>query len=459
MKNKERIKNILLRMVNPLAAGLYKLLSRLGIIGVLGRRETLCSLHIRENEEEIYKGQICKVLGYIFLAGVSTALVAVLYGTMREVSLKDGRYLSRSGFGEGDTKYSLILESDALQEREEVTVNVSEQYIGQERLERMWGEAFSYIDSAVLGENASADMIDSSLNLIEGIPGTSIRVEWKDIDYKYMFSDGSIRNSDLSEPVEISLCASLSYFDERAEHRIPIRIIPPARDVRTEFLQAVAEKLEESDSITNGGAEYTLPDSMEGYSLNWSEPEDNTVLLILILGAVAVAAIIPCMRSEQNKQMKKRSEQMLRDYPDIISKFTLLMTAGMTCRGAWEKICADYRGRHKQSDLRYAYEEMLTTCTEMKLGMPEARVYEHFGQRCGIDAYRHFGTILARNLRRGSRRLIELLEQEADEAFEGRKELVKRKGEETGTKLLAPMLGMLCLVIAIIVVPAFSSFG
>ena len=42
-----------------------------------------------------------------------------------------------------------------------------------------------------------------------------------------------------------------------------------------------------------------------------------------------------------------------------------------------------------------------------------------------------------------------LLEQEAEEAFEERKNSAKKLGEEAGTKLLFPMLLMLGIVIAI----------
>lgn len=51
-----------------------------------------------------------------------------------------------------------------------------------------------------------------------------------------------------------------------------------------------------------------------------------------------------------------------------------------------------------------------------------------------------------------------LLEQEAEEAFEERKNSAKKLGEEAGTKLLFPMLLMLGIVIAIIMVPALLSF-
>ena len=66
--------------------------------------------------------------------------------------------------------------------------------------------------------------------------------------------------------------------------------------------------------------------------------------------------------------------------------------------------------------------------------------------------------VVPRNIKRGSSGIIEILESESKESFAERRENVRKKGEETGTKLLLPMFGMLILVIAIVVVPAFSSF-
>ena len=54
--------------------------------------------------------------------------------------------------------------------------------------------------------------------------------------------------------------------------------------------------------------------------------------------------------------------------------------------------------------------------------------------------------------------MLKILEVEAVESFEERKELAKRIGEEAGTKLLFPMILMLLIVLVIVIVPAFLSF-
>ena len=186
-----------------------------------------------------------------------------------------------------------------------------------------------------------------------------------------------------------------------------------------------------------------------------------------MIGIIAAGFMIPAMKQDIKKKQKIRNDQMMRDYPDIISKFVMLITAGMTCRGAWNKICSDYvksmagngTSGEKKKAVRYAYEEMLISDNDMQLGIPEIKVYERFGSRCGVSAYNRFGTLLARNIKRGSAGIIEMLEAESKESFAERRENVRKKGEETGTKLLLPMMGMLILAIAIVVVPAFSSFN
>ena len=50
-----------------------------------------------------------------------------------------------------------------------------------------------------------------------------------------------------------------------------------------------------------------------------------------------------------------------------------------------------------------------------------------------------------------------LLLQEAKEVMAQEKAHIRQKGEQAGTKLLLPMMGMLFLVFAILLVPAFQS--
>ena len=81
--------------------------------------------------------------------------------------------------------------------------------------------------------------------------------------------------------------------------------------------------------------------------------------------------------------------------------------------------------------------------------------YEAFGRRCESPVYRKFGMLLSQNLRKGTKGLKNLLQREAQEAFEERKNMAKKLGEEAGTKLMIPLFLMLAVVFVIVTVPAF----
>ena len=87
----------------------------------------------------------------------------------------------------------------------------------------------------------------------------------------------------------------------------------------------------------------------------------------------------------------------------------------------------------------------------------EAVSYENFGRRCDVQVYVRFGALLSQNLRKGTKGLTQLLKLEAIQAFEERKALAKRLGEEAGTKLWLPMFLMLAIVLIIVIIPAFLS--
>lgn len=148
---------------------------------------------------------------------------------------------------------------------------------------------------------------------------------------------------------------------------------------------------------------------------------------------------------------------MALDYPQMVSKLTLYLGAGMTIRKAWYQIAEDYEYQREEKGEREVYEEMIYTMHEIQGGASEGECYERFGERCALPVYKKFGAMLSQNLKKGTKGLAPLLRQEADNAFEERKSLAKRLGEEAGTKLLIPMFLMLAVVLVMIVVPAFFS--
>lgn len=221
--------------------------------------------------------------------------------------------------------------------------------------------------------------------------------------------------------------------------------------------QEFREMMEQYNQKKQDPDYYYLPSEWGGRKLFWERPKEHTGELLASLGLFAAFAVLLKNTREKQEAEVRRAERLLMDYPGMVMKFALLIRAGMTARRAFQKMAADYKRRSPGAEC-FAYEAIITACYEMDSGISEPEAYRRFGERCGQMKYKTFSTLLIQNLQKGSRRLADLLEKEALEAWDERKRKARVLGENAATKLLIPMVMMLAVVMAIIMIPAFLSF-
>lgn len=149
---------------------------------------------------------------------------------------------------------------------------------------------------------------------------------------------------------------------------------------------------------------------------------------------------------------------LLFDYAEVVSKLQVLVGAGMTVRNAWGRMVHDYEAAEFRKK-RPAYEEMRQTYYQMENGTAEGVSFREFGRRCRLQPYLKLSSILEQNRKTGTKNLRELLRTEVEDAFEMRKNLARRMGEEAGTKLLIPLFMLLFIVMVFIMVPAMMTMG
>ena len=272
-------------------------------------------------------------------------------------------------------------------------------------------------------------------------------------------SRGLLSDEIPEEGVEVTLKAELELQGETTEYIRKVQVYPPEIKGRDEVLRALKKAVEKENEAHPEETAYYLPETLNGETVTWSKVPDLTGLELMALAAAAGAACWAAKGREEEKARQKREEQMLRDYPEIVSKMVLLLGAGLGMRKVLERIAVDYRkdlalGGQK----RFAYEEIVFTCQEMENGVSEQEAYQRMGMRMGTGAYRSLAVLLTQNLKKGSKGLLELLKQESQEAFEERRRQAKTTGEKVSTKLLLPMGMMLAVVLVILTVPAFLSF-
>ncbi len=172
-------------------------------------------------------------------------------------------------------------------------------------------------------------------------------------------------------------------------------------------------------------------------------------LFMVLVGIVAGVGTYFFADSLQEEQFRNRSKQIRYDFPEFLTKLTLLINAGLTLERAWEKILQDSKGSNSP-----LIHEMQKTFNDMKNNIPRAKCLNDLSRRCKVKEISKFTSVLLQNMSKGSSDMVSMLQQLSDECWDERKSMAKQKGEEASTKLLFPMMLMLLTVFMIVLVPA-----
>lgn len=421
--------------------------------------ESMKCIHVRDDPKERTTIHLCKLLSTILFLVICINAVSILVSLSKTSLIQNSYYIKRPYYGEDEE--TVTLDVGMNKERQEVRVKLQERhYTKSEEINQVMEKAKAYLDKVVIGNNTSYEYVTEPLSLVTKIPDLQVGVTWNWNQKDIVSSNGKITiGEEAVEGILVTLMATLSYYDTKILYPINIVVFPKEKTDQERLLEKLEEEIHNTQ-LENPESEYLkLPELIEERELTYSDNEGKDQYVLNLLGVVAVICIGVSSYSQLEQERKKRNRQMLLDYPDIINKLVLLVGAGMTIKNAWCKMCLEYENKFEANKTshakRYIYEEMYATYNEIQNGIAEIEAYDRFGRRVQLVPYMKFSSLLVQNTKKGTSDLLQLLEYEAVQAFEERKEIAKRLGEEAGTKLLGPMVLMLFIVLIIIMVPAF----
>lgn len=397
-------------------------------------------------------------MGVIFLSVSAAALLVFWMDNTQSLphDINGTSMLSRNSYGRGEREEELRVSIGDI--KEDMTISVKEQEYTRQQFEEVIQNSGKKLETLVLGENKSLDEVRSKLDLISEIPNTGIRVSWELDNYEVMNLQGNLRTENLTDDgTLVKLTALLIYKEEKAEVSFYVRVYPPILNRTEKIMKKLNEEISRLDEETREEENLPLPSTVDGTIVRWRQGKNFRAAGLMLLGIVLTLFFYVSEQEKKKKEKKIRETQLTLDYPQMVSKFTLYLGAGMTVRKAWYRIAEDYEVQKDEKGRREVYEEMIYTMHEIQGGNSEGECYEKFGERCGLQEYKKFASMLSQNLKKGTKGLTALLNQEADHAFEERKSFARQLGEEAGTKMLIPMFLMLAVVLVMIVVPAFFS--
>jgi len=406
-----------------------------------------------------------KYLKEIFLDNIKYWLIimlsfvlSIICSMFLRTDIVSDNYIKRLGVDEYDTEMEIEVEG-LLDEPQKIEIPVSKRVYSKDEAKEAIKKGMDEILATLPGENTSLQNITTNLNPTNEISDLGISVSWDFGDTDIVDILGNVHNENLSEDLDLDIVVTLSYETYEESYIIPARICPQILSEDERLLKGFKEKIIEADKSQIEKDGYTLPDTYEGKKLIYRFNESIDFNLIWIMGII-ISLLLYCREKENKKKIdEKRKRELMKDYPDIVSKLIVFIGAGLSVRQSWESIVKDYENEITESgERRYAYEEMSKALARLKNGTQENIVYKDFGRSCSLRQYMKLSSLLEQNRRSGLANMHTLLSLESQSAWDERINLARREGEELNTKLLLPLFMMLLIVMMMIIVPALLIF-
>ncbi len=179
--------------------------------------------------------------------------------------------------------------------------------------------------------------------------------------------------------------------------------------------------------------------------------EMSNVLVFALAGFGGLLLIGYLPFDELKSKADKRQEAIDRDFPNVISKIALLVTAGMNITKAIEE--ASNSGETEM------YIELQKTLKEINQSVSVETAFVHLQSRCNNKYLDKMVTIITKSYVAGNTNLADNLKSINDECWLEKKHSSRRMGELIQTKLFIPTMLMFVGILIVIIVPTMSGFS
>ena len=363
----------------------------------------------------------------------------------------DGKYVERNDIGEGTREIDLYAGSGEYKER--IRVRISERDYTDEELKILAGKFVKEIPDTICQSGDTLLHVEHDLDLKNKAQGYPFFIRWNSSEESVIDSTGKlVCRPDCKSTHNVILKGKLSYGDYAENFEVSIKVFPQNLNNMTVVSYFLKEELKLSNEESKDKAYFSLPTDIAGREISWWTGFPLKSVYILVASFVVAIMVSVAWEYDRRQKIKTKERILKREYPGFTERVRLLVISGMTVRNALL-----YMGRDWDEG-SLLHKELTIACNKLMNGIREEDVYEEFGEACGDD-YRKLMFILAVNLNQGNEKLLGLLMEESDRAVRNEREDAKRIGQEIGVKLLFPMMLILIVVMAVIILPAYTSFN
>lgn len=178
----------------------------------------------------------------------------------------------------------------------------------------------------------------------------------------------------------------------------------------------------------------------------------GTRSIVMGIVAFAIFGLIGYLPYDNVTQVvTKRQEDITREFPQVMSKLTLLTVAGMEVSQAWKLASNSGKGT--------LYEEMTRVLLDFDNNVSPVEAYSRFIAKCNNAYTTKLATAIIQNTSKGNSEIVNLFRQLNDESWLEHKHSARRMGEKIQAKLLVPTMLMFAGILILVIVPVMSGFS
>lgn len=155
--------------------------------------------------------------------------------------------------------------------------------------------------------------------------------------------------------------------------------------------------------------------------------------------------------SKMKESVAKRRDECLMEFPNMVSKLSLLINSGMVLREAWYLIAKSKAGA--------LYNLMQKACECMDNGDSDMTAIYKFGVLSDSPEIKKFTSAMIQGMEKGNSELADFLVSQASELWAHKRQLALQQGEIAAGKLIIPLGLMFGGIILIIVAAAMQSMS
>ena len=419
-------------------------------------KNKLLMLYPGKNVSEAVYTTLAKRLAAVIAIFVFFMAIGIIYSISMLLSGdKNVTELSRPNDGSDSVTYTLIADTD--EATEYIDIDISKKMYEYSEIIAIFDKYREEIINAMLGENASSEHVTKSLCFPSSIGDENISLSWQPENLSFIDLNGDLLYENISsDGTHTCVYVTMELDDVEVTLMAGVILYPDASNasslIHTELMNYINENSNPYSSTVS------LPSSISGSNVTFSFPDNSSSLMLFPVSVIVCIILFFAADKELNSKLMLRNNQMLSDYPEIVSKLLLLSNAGLNIRNAFKKITDDYYNGLSSDDIpHYAYEELSITLNSLCNGRSEATAYTEYGKRCQLMPYMKLGSLLEQNLNKGAKEMRFHLNSEVKNAFQNYKSEIIMKSKQAETKLIFPMILILIVIMLLIMVPSFMN--